>query len=241
MKRTYEKDTIPVVILCGGKGTRMGSLSREVPKPLLEVGGRPILWHVMQIYASQGFCRFILCLGYKGNLVRAYAKKHLPRDWEVTCVDTGVNTPKSRRLAAVRRLVGGPEFLLAYGDDVADIDLDKLLTFHRKNAAVATITAVRMRSIFGVVDLDRKGRVRGFREKPLLDTWMNAGFMVMNTEIFNYLGAGELEDVVFTRLAAQGKICAYRHSGNWKTMNTLKDNLELNAIWRKGKAFWRRL
>lgn len=240
MKKTPSKRAIPVVILCGGKGTRMGSLAREVPKPLLEVGGRPILWHVMQIYASQGFRRFILCLGYKGGLIRAYAKKHLPGSWEVTCVDTGVNTPKSKRLACVRHLVPGPEFFLAYGDDVADIDLDRLLMFHRRNAAVATITAVRMRSIFGVVDLDRRGRVRGFCEKPLLDTWMNAGFMVMNREIFSYLGAGELEDTVFARLAARGKICAYRHAGEWKTMNTLKDYLELNAIWRGGKAFWRR-
>ena len=231
---------IPVVILCGGKGTRAGHITEEIPKPLLEVGGKPILWHVMKIYASQGCKRFILCLGYKGSQVREYLKAHNPQGWQITCVDTGVTTLKSKRISRIKNLIKEENFFLAYSDDVADVDLRRLFRFHSKTHATVTITAVKLSSIFGVVNIDGDGLVSEFKEKPLLKKWMNGGFMVMNRRIFGYLDAGELENEVFEKLVAKRDIAAYRHTGQWKTMNTLKDNLELNAIWKEGKAFWKK-
>ncbi len=228
---------IPVVILCGGKGTRV---AQELPKPLLEIGGKPILWHVMKIYAQQGYKRFILCLGYKGNQIRRYFKKHNRDDWQVTCVNTGLAALKSQRIKKIKSLIKEENFFLAYGDDIADIDLKRLFAFHLKTGATATITTVKMFSIFGVVEIGKNGMVAGFKEKPYLNKWMNGGFMAMNRKVFNYLNAGELETGVFKKLVAANGLAAYKHSGQWKTMNTLKDNIELNAIWEKGDAFWKK-
>ncbi len=231
---------IPVVILCGGKGTRVGHITKEIPKPLLEIGGKPILWHVMKIYARQGCKRFILCLGYKGSQIRRYFKKHSRDDWQVACVNTGLAALKSQRIEKIKPLIQDDNFFLAYGDDIADIDLRRLFAFHLKTGAMVTITTVKMFSIFGVVEIGKEGKVTGFKEKPYLNKWMSGGFMVMNRKIFDYLDAGELESEVFEKLVAQGKLRAYKHPGQWKTMNTLKDNIELNAIWRKGDAFWKK-
>ena len=231
---------IPVVILCGGKGTRVGRIAQDLPKPLLEIGGKPILWHVMKIYAQQGYKRFILCLGYKGNKIRRYFEKHNRDNWQVTCVNTGLAALKSQRIKKVKSLIKEDNFFLAYGDDIADIDLRRLFSFHLKTGATATITTVKMFSIFGVVEIGKNGRVSGFKEKPYLDKWMSGGFMVMNRKIFDFLDAGELETEIFEKLVSRGELSAYKHSGQWKTMNTLKDNIELNAIWKEGKAFWKK-
>lgn len=231
---------IPVVILCGGKGTRVGKISQEIPKPLLEVGGKPILWHVMKIYASQGYKRFILCLGYKGSQIESYFRKHNSERWQIDFVDTGLDTPKTRRVAKIRNLISEENFFLAYGDDVADINLERLVKLHLKHNVIATITAVKMASDFGIVEIGKNNRISRFKEKPHLDKWMNGGFMVMNRKIFNYLNAGELETDVFKKLVAAHELTAYKHFGQWKTMNTLKDNIELNAIWKEGKAFWKK-
>ncbi|MDP3731553.1 MAG: sugar phosphate nucleotidyltransferase [Candidatus Omnitrophota bacterium] len=230
---------IPVVILCGGKGTRVGQLSQKIPKPLLEIGGKPILWHVMKIYASQGYRRFILCLGYKGRQIESYFRKHNSERWQINFVDTGLDTPKTRRIAKIRNLISEENFFLAYGDDVADINLERLVKLHLKHNVIATITTVKMTSDFGIVEIGKNNRIARFKEKPRLDKWMNGGFMVMNRKIFKYLNAGELETDVFKKLVATNGLAAYKHSGQWKTMNTLKDNLELNALWREGKAFWK--
>ena len=231
---------IPVVILCGGKGTRVGQISQGIPKPLLEVGGKPILWHVMKIYASQGYRRFILCLGYKGSQIESYFRKHNSERWQINFVDTGLDTPKTRRVAKIRNLISEENFFLAYGDDVADINLERLVKSHLKHNVIATITAVKMASDFGIVEIGKNSRISRFKEKPLLDKWMNGGFMVMNRKIFNYLNSGELETDVFKKLVASNELSAYKHFGQWKTMNTLKDNIELNAIWKEGKAFWKK-
>jgi len=230
---------IPVVILCGGKGTRTGKISSEIPKPLLKIGLRPILWHVMKIYAAGGFRRFILCLGYKGSQIESYFKKHNSEKWLIRFVNTGLSASKTQRIAKIKHLVKEENFFLAYGDDVADIDPGRLLEFHLKNNTIATITVVKMISDFGIAQIGKNDKITSFREKPCLDKWMNGGFMVVNRRIFDFLKAGELEKEVFERLVKIKQLSAYKHFGQWKTMNTLKDNIELNAIWKEGKAFWK--
>lgn len=230
---------IPVVILCGGKGLRIGQLTEKIPKPLLKVADRPILWHVMKIYKSQGFCNFILCLGYKGEKIREYFRNNNDEGWNIQFVETGSESTKSERLQQVKGLIKGDIFFLAYGDDVADVNLHKLLKFHKKMGLIVTITIVMMISEFGLVEIDRKNLITEFKEKPILDKWMNGGFMVMNKKILDYLTLGELEKEVFGKLVKLKQICAYEHLGKWKAMNTLKDNIELNAFWNKGRAFWK--
>lgn len=230
---------IPVVILCGGKGVRIGHLTKNLPKPLVTVGRKPILWHVMKIYSSQGFNNFILCLGFQGNKIRRYFENHNTDNWNIQFVDTGVESAKSERLRQIKSFIDGDSFFLAYGDDVADVDLHKLLKFHRNMGLIATITVVKMISEFGLVKLGKKNIIAAFQEKPLLDKWMNGGFMVMNKEVFSYLSAGELEKEVFGKLVERKQICAYKHPGNWRAMNTLKDNIALNTIWNTGNAFWK--
>lgn len=229
---------VPVVILCGGRGMRISPLNPDIPKPLIKIGDKPILWHVMKIYASWGFKRFILCLGYKGAKIRQYFKKNDKDAWQVECVDTGADTLKSQRLAKIKRLVKEKTFLLAYGDDVADIDLGRLLRLHLRCGSIATVTAVRVVSDFGVMEIDKRHRITKFKEKPRMQVWINGGFMAMDRRIFDYLEYGELEKEIFARLAKQRKICAYKHHGKWKAMNTLKDYFELNSIWNAGRAFW---
>lgn len=231
--------SIPVVILCGGRGIRIGQLTEEIPKPLIKVGDRPILWHVMKIYASQGFNNFILCLGYKGEKIREYFTKTNDKRWDIQFIDTGLESTKSERMHKIKNLIKVENFFLAYGDDVADIDLRNLLKVHKNGGLITTITIVRMISGFGLVEIDKKNIIVEFKEKPLLDKWMNGGFMVMNKNIFNYLKLGELEKEVFEKLVKQRQICAYKHQGKWRAMNTLKDNVELNMLWKNGKAFWK--
>lgn len=234
-----EISEIPAVILCGGKGTRLGHLTQDVPKPLILIGNKPILWHVMKIYASQGVKKFILCLGYKKDKIRNYFKNNSGEDWDIQFVDTGLETSKSQRIQHIKNLIKAKNFFCAYGDDVADINLNKLLKLHQRLNPVATITVIKMVSGFGIVKIDRSSKIRGFKEKPVLDVWMNGGFMVLNKKIFNYLDIGELEEGVFNALVRNKQINAYKHQGNWKTMNTLKDYMELTSLWDSNKAFWK--
>jgi len=231
---------IPAVILCGGKGTRMGQLTEEIPKPLIQVGGKPILWHIMKIYASQGVNDFILALGEKGEKIREYFQENNHEEWKIHFADTGKDSSKSERLMKIKDRIKGDKFFLAYGDDVADVNLTNLLECHESRAAIVTITAVRMRSPFGIIEQDKEsGLIEDFKEKPKLDVWMNGGFMVATKEIFDYLSFGLLEEHVFNRLVKIKRICAYNHEGGWKSMNTLKDVVELNAMWEKGDIFWK--
>ena len=234
-----KKPVIPVVILCGGRGVRIGGLSEKVPKPLVPVGGEAILWHVMKIYASQGFSNFILCLGYKGDQIREHFKNNNNENWKIQFVDTGLENTKSQRLREVKDKIQSDTFFLAYGDDVANIKLLDLLKFHKDKGLVATITAVRMISHFGLVEMNERGVIEEFKEKPIMDKWMNGGFMVMNKKIFDYLNLGDLEKEVFEALVQLKQICAYCHQGGWMSMNTIKDNLELNKLWNKSQAFWK--
>jgi glucose-1-phosphate cytidylyltransferase len=231
---------IPVAILCGGKGTRMKGHDATVPKPLVEIGGRPILWHVMSIYAAHGLSRFVLLCGNGAGQVEAFAHK-LTSDWDVTCVDTGAETPTGGRVARARHLLEDGTFCLTYADGVADIDLDALLAFHKDEGAAATMTVVRPQNPWGVANLDQN-RVSGFAEKPPLDCWVNGGFFVMEPRALDAIGPDDvLERRPLETLANAGELAAYRHAGFWDCMDTYKDTLMLNELWDQGRAPWRTL
>ncbi len=228
-----------VVILCGGKGARMGEVNQEIPKPLMEIGGKPVLWHIMNRYGRQGYGEFVLLLGHLGHKIRDYFAGCPEAEWKIDMVDTGPDATKSERIAQVGHLIKEENFFLSYGDDLADINFFKLLKFHEYMDNIVTLTSVRLVSPFGVLEMDEEQRIIEFKEKPVLEQWMNGGFMVMSKRIFPYLRLGELEEEVFNRLVAERKIGAYKHKGMWKSMNTLKDYIDLNKLWDEGKAFWR--
>jgi glucose-1-phosphate cytidylyltransferase len=231
---------IPVAILCGGKGTRMTGFGDPVPKPLVEIGGRPILWHVMSIYAAHGLTRFILLCGHGADEIETFAAT-TPADWDVTCVDTGLDTPTGGRVAQAREYLGGGTFCLTYADGVADIDLDELLAFHADSSAAATMTVVQPRNPWGVAHLDGD-RVEGFAEKPPLDCWVNGGFFVMEPRALDAIAFDDvLERGPLEALADGGDLAAYRHTGFWDCMDTYKDTLLLNELWDQGRAPWRTL
>jgi glucose-1-phosphate cytidylyltransferase len=211
----------------------------ELPKPLVEIGGRPVLWHVMSLYAAQGFGRFLLLTGNGHGAVEGFAERLA---WDVRCLDTGADTPTGGRLHRAREELGGGTFCLTYADGVADIDLSALLGFHAERGGAATITVVRPASPWGVADLSDEGRVEGFREKPRLDSWVNGGFMVMEPRALDAIGPDDvLERAPLERLAGAGELYAFRHEGFWDCMDTYKDTLLLNELWERGEAPWRAL
>jgi glucose-1-phosphate cytidylyltransferase len=233
----------PVAILCGGRGTRLQEHTRELPKPLVEIGGLPILWHVIQLYAAQGFDRFLLATGYRRALIERFVAAH---DWppgvEVRCVDTGVDTPTGGRVKRLQPHLDGGRFCLTYADGLADIDLGALLEFHDAHGALATMTVVRPRLQFGVTELDGEdGRVLGFREKPRSEHWINGGFFCLEAGALDHLALDSvLERQPLERLAREGQLHAYRHHGFWECLDTYKDAVVLNDLWRSGEAPWRR-
>jgi glucose-1-phosphate cytidylyltransferase len=227
-----------VAILCGGRGTRLQDHTKAIPKPLVEIGGRPILWHVIQIYLAQGFRRFLLLTGYRGEQIEAFVAS---QSWpaEVCCLDTGEETPTGGRVhRAASKLQ--TRFCLTYADGVADIDLDALLRFHAEHGAAATMTVVRPRLPFGVAEMNGDGVVRGFREKPRSEQWVNGGFFCFEPAALEHLHRESvLEREPLERLAVQGQLRAYRHHGFWECMDTYKDAVELNDLWASGRAPWR--
>jgi glucose-1-phosphate cytidylyltransferase len=228
-------------------------------KELVEVGGRPILWHVMKIYAAHGHTRFILALGYQAEALKHYFLEYEPmscdftihlgrsspivfhRDvgeggWEVTLADTGLHTEKGSRIYRVARYIDADTFFVTYGDGVGDVNLDALLAFHRQHGRLATVTGVQPRSQYGILEVDEAGRVTGFGEKPQLEHWVNAGFMVFERKVLDYLAGGDdidLERGALSRLAADGQLMMYRHAGFWRSMDTFKEAQELDAMWRE--------
>ncbi|MGB2694179.1 MAG: sugar phosphate nucleotidyltransferase [Dehalococcoidia bacterium] len=228
----------PVVILCGGRGLRMGG-DEALPKPLADVGSRPILWHVMALYAAQEFRSFVLCLGNRGDSIRE-AVLEWGEDWDVTFVDTGDDTPTGGRVARVADHVAAGTFCLTYADGVADIDLTELVEFHYGHGKAATVTVVRPENPWGVAQLSDDGHVIGFAEKPQLDSWVNGGFFVMEPEALSYIEADDiLERRPMELLARQRELVAFRHDGFWECMDTYKDALRLNDLWEQGLAPWR--
>jgi glucose-1-phosphate cytidylyltransferase len=232
----------PVAILCGGRGTRLQERTQEIPKPLVEIGGLPILWHVVHLYAGQGFTRFLLATGYKGELIERFVAAH---DWPegvvVECVPTGEQNPTGGRVNRLAPLLAGDErFCLTYSDGLADIDLGALLESHGAHGTAATMTVVRPELQFGVTEIDSDGRVRGFREKPRSEHWINAGFFCMEARALDYIGPDSiLERAPLEDLARDGELHAHRHEGFWECMDTYKDAVALNDMWSSGAAPWR--
>ncbi len=254
-------EKIPVIILCGGKGTRMGD--RTIPKPLVEIGDRPVLWHVMKIYAAQGFTDFILALGYHGDMIKRYFLEydwqsrdftlalgdgglqfHTPDDaagWRITFAETGQETMTGARVRKAARYVTAPRFFVTYADGVADIDLHALLNFHQQQGRLATMTGVRSFSRFGIIETDGHGKATGFQEKPLVETLINGGFFVFERAVLRYLEGNDdliLEREPFRNLAADGQLSVYEHHGFWRAMDTFKEAQELTALWEEG-APWK--
>ncbi len=255
-----------VVILCGGQGTRIRGVSEDTPKPMVEIGNRPILWHIMKGYAQQGFKEFILCLGYKGHRIREYFlnyqarvsdvtltlgdrdsltfhQRHGEADWRVTLADTGLESLTGRRIKAIERYLGNdPDFMLTYGDGVADVDLHALAAFHAAHGAAMTVTGVRPPGRFGELAFDAEGRVSEFNEKPqATEGWISGGFFVCKRALFHHLGPGNvmLEQEPMRAIQAAGEMRVYRHYGFWQCMDTPRDHRLLNGLWESGEAPWK--
>jgi len=230
-----------VVILCGGRGTRLREHTQTIPKPLVEIGGRPILWHVIRIYAEQGFRRFILCTGHRAELIEAFVENDgLPEGLEIDCVQTGEDTPTGGRIARVADQLHGERFCATYADGVADIDLAALLSFHDGHEALATMTVVQPELQFGVAELNGDGHVSGFTEKPRYQGWINGGFFCFEPGALDYIGPESvLERDPLEGLAADGQLRAFRHEGFWDCMDTYKDAVLLNDLWADGRAPWK--
>ncbi|MEO7803953.1 MAG: sugar phosphate nucleotidyltransferase [Actinomycetota bacterium] len=226
-------EQVPVAILCGGRGTRLGMDS--VPKGLVEIGGKPLLWHVMKLYASQGFSDFIFCLGYGADQIKEAFSG--PQPWNITFFDTGLDTQTGGRVKRLSELVTST-FMVTYQDGLARIDLNDLLEHHRRTERHATITVARTQIPFGLVKID-DDEVVGFTEKPMMDDWVNGGFFVFEPEVMDYLEEDSvLENEPFEGLVAAGQMTAYRQEEFWICMDTYKDTLLLNDLWSKG-APWK--
>ncbi len=253
-----------VIILCGGLGTRLREETEYRPKPMVEIGGRPILWHIMKSYAHYGFREFVLCLGYRGSMIKeyflnyeamnndvtialgrqnriTYHDAHAEQDFQVTLAETGLGTMTGGRIQRAARYVDGDLFMVTYGDGVANLDLRALVNFHLAHGRWATITTVRPVSRFGVLDLDSEGAVLNFSEKPQVEGWVNAGFMVYNRRVLDYLAGDDcvLEQEPLARLAREGQLMAYRHTGFFFAMDTYREYKYLNELWEQGRAPWK--
>lgn len=233
----------PVVILCGGRGTRLQEKTVDIPKPLVEIGGHPIVWHVIQVYAVQGFRRFVLLTGYKGELIESFARETVwPDDVRVQCIDTGLDTQTGGRikLGAQAGAYGDRAFAATYADGVADVDLGALMEFHEDHGGLATMTVVRPELQFGITEIDGDNLVTGFREKPRSDHWINGGFFVFEPAVLSYLSDSSiLERAPLEGLATDGELRAFRHTGFWDCMDTYKDAITLNDLWASGSPPWK--
>ncbi len=252
-----------VVILAGGMGTRISEESDQKPKPMIDIGGKPILWHIMKHYSGFGFNEFIICLGYKGYLIKEYFANYflhqsdvtfdlgtntttihssVSESWKVTLIDTGINTMTGGRVKRVQPYIGNNTFMLTYGDGVSDVDIKRLLTLHEASKADLTMTAIQPEGRFGSLEINAQNIITRFAEKPKGDgAWINGGFMVCEPKIFDYLDS---DSTIFEReplenLAKDGTITAYRHEGFWECMDTLRDKTHLELLWSQGKASWK--
>ncbi|MFZ5649821.1 MAG: glucose-1-phosphate cytidylyltransferase [Bacillota bacterium] len=252
-----------VVILAGGFGTRLSEETVVKPKPMVEIGGRPVLWHIMKIYSCYGFNQFIICLGYKGYMIKEYFSNYFlhmsditfdmennrmeihqkyVEPWKVTLVDTGQDTMTGGRIKRIKDYVEGSAFMLTYGDGVADIDVAALVEFHRSHGRLATVTAVQPPGRFGTMQIDREDNVTSFFEKPKGDgTWINGGFFILEPEVFDYIDGDATiwEREPLEKLAAENQLAAYRHYGFWRPMDTLRDKTLLEELWNSGRAPWK--
>jgi glucose-1-phosphate cytidylyltransferase len=252
-----------VVILCGGQGTRIRDVADDIPKPMIPIGGRPILWHIMKGFAQHGFTDFVLCLGYKSHIIKRYFLDYhlsgvdftvrlgdsrlevhspaLPEDWRVTLAETGVDAMTGCRVKRIEKYISGDDFMLTYGDGVSDVHVRQLVDFHRSHGRVGTVTAVRPQGRFGEMELEGT-RVLEFNEKPFTSRgWINGGFFVFNRRIFDYLQDDPtlvFEQAPLIRLSRDQELAAYLHHGFWQPMDTYRDYKFLNELWNDGKAAW---
>ena len=255
-------ENMPVVILCGGLGTRLREETEYKPKPMVEIGGKPVLWHIMKIYAHYGFRRFILCLGYKGNVIKdyflnyeamsndftlhlgqenslTYQSNHTEQGFDVTLVDTGLKTMTGGRVKRIERFIDSDTFMVTYGDGLANLDIGALVAFHCQHGKLATLTATRPPSRYGILELTASGLVERFREKVQTE-WINSGFFVFNRRVFDYLDSdGVLEREPMERLAAEENLVAFRHEGFWIGMDTFREYEMLNQMWDAGDVPWK--
>lgn len=251
------------VILAGGMGTRLAEETVTRPKPMVEIGGKPILWHVMKIYSAHGVNDFIICLGYKGYMIKEYFANYFlhmsdvtidmrhngmevhqnsAEPWRVTLVDTGDNTMTGGRLKKIRRYISDDHFCFTYGDGVGDIDITKLVQSHHRHNTLATLTATQPPGRFGALVMDGHNRIKSFQEKPHGDgAWINGGFFVLSSKVFDYIEGDSTvwEREPMERLAREGQMSAYKHHGFWQPMDTLRDKNYLEELWTGGKAPWK--
>ena len=252
-----------VIILAGGFGSRLGSITDVIPKPMIEVGGKPILWHIMKIYAHYGYQDFVICLGYKGNSIKDYFyhfaqhtcdmtvnlkdrsveyHNHCAEDWKVTLAETGLHTLKGGRIKRIAKYLDDDINMITYGDGVANIDINDLVEFHKSHNRVVTISGVRPPSAFGEI-IQQDGQVQSFTEKPQVsEGFINGGFMVFNREMLDYLTEDEdcdFEFNVLEKLAADGQVMTYLHQNEWECADTVRDIKHLNKLWDNGQAFWK--
>jgi glucose-1-phosphate cytidylyltransferase len=249
------------VILAGGKGTRIFEESVLRPKPMVEIGGRPMLWHIMKIYSAHGVSDFIVCCGYKAEIIKDYFANYFlyasdvtfdlaqnkiqfhhkdPEPWKVTLVDTGLETMTGGRIRRIRQYLDGEDFCLTYGDGVADIDVTGLVTYHRQQKTLATVTAVRPAGRFGAL-ITNGSKVLSFQEKPAGGGWINGGFFVLSPKVLDYIEGDDTvwEGEPLERLAREGQLAAYPHEGFWHPMDTLRDMNHLQSLWNSNKAPWK--
>jgi glucose-1-phosphate cytidylyltransferase len=252
-----------VVILAGGLGTRIAEETDIRPKPMVEIGGKPILWHIMKIYSHYGYNDFIVCLGYKGHVIKEYfanfflhhadvtidlgsnkmtMHKAGSENWKITLIDTGKDTMTGGRIKRIQEYTEGKTFMLTYGDGVSNINIKELVDFHKKNKKLVTVTAVQPDSRFGVLDINDANEVRSFMEKPKGESgWINGGFFVCEQGIFEYIKGDEVfwEKEPLENIVKNGDLAAFKHRGFWKPMDTLKDKQDLNKVWDNGTAEWK--
>lgn len=254
-----------VVIFAGGMGTRLMEETESRPKPMVEIGGKPILWHIMKIYETYGYNDFVICLGYKASFIKEYFFNYYiynsdltieldqnkidvhysnTESFKVTLIDTGLNTNTAGRLKKIKPYVGNETFMLTYGDGVADINISELVNFHKAHGKLATLTSVQVPGRFGHLETNENGTVLKFKEKPEGDNqWINGGFFVLEPGIFKYL-QDEMEDVQWEKrplidIALDGNLMTYKHHGFWKSMDALRDRVELEELWKNGNAKWK--
>lgn len=228
-----------VVILCGGKGERLREHTEAIPKPLVEIGGKPVLWHIMKIYSHYGYNDFILCLGYKGEKIKDYFSQNNNEKWNIEFADTGLDTNTGGRIKKIEKYIKTDDFLATYADGLSDIDIKDLVDCHKKNGKIATMTCVNLRSNFGIVSINNDNVIAGFKEKPFIGMWINAGFFVFSKKIFNYLEEDSvLEGRPMEQLAKDKQLVAYKYDGFWEGMDTYKDTRMLNDTFDKGQAKW---
>ncbi len=251
-----------VVILAGGLGTRISEETQLKPKPMVEIGGKPILWHIMKIYSAYGMHDFIICCGYKGYVIKEYFANYVlhmsdvtfdlehnrmemhengTEPWRVTLVDTGDDSGTGGRLKRVRDHIGDEDFCFTYGDGISDIDIGKLVEFHRKQGTLATLTTVQPPNRFGALDFDDRSIIKSFEEKPHEGGWINGGFFVLSPKVIDYIANDQVmwEREPLQRLTAEHNVSAYRHDGFWYAMDTQRDKARLEELWGTGKAPWK--